>query len=76
MLDLEVESTDPDALCTPFAQQSRGRQSALVMLGTLRRGPAHVPGGELMAKPYHYGPLIRKIEELLDATSQLSGPGG
>ena len=76
VLDLEVESAGPEALCRPFARQSREHQSFLVMLGTLRRGPSGLTGGELVAKPYHYGPLIRKIEELLDATSQLSGRGG
>jgi CheY-like chemotaxis protein len=38
----------------------------LVVLGSLRgrRGP--MPNGEFVAKPYHYGPLIRRIEELLE----------
>jgi DNA-binding response OmpR family regulator len=45
----------------------------IVILGTLRKPQAHnSPGvhdspGEIVAKPYHYGPLIRKIDALLAA---------
>jgi CheY-like chemotaxis protein len=37
----------------------------LVVLGTVRQ--AGLPTGQFLAKPYHYAPLIRKIEELLDS---------
>ena len=45
-------------------------QPRLVLLGSLRRQADRLPGGEFMAKPYHYGPLIRRIEELLDNTRE------
>jgi CheY-like chemotaxis protein len=44
----------------------------LVLLGSLRDYRRRLAGGEFVSKPYHYGPLIRKIEELLD-DSQDSG---
>ncbi len=37
----------------------------LVLLGNLRGWRELMPDGEFVSKPYHYGPLIRKIEELL-----------
>ena len=40
-------------------------QPRLVLLGNLRGSPDRLPEGEFVSKPYHYGPLIRKIEELL-----------
>ncbi len=65
VLDLEVEGARrPDNPSAPFAEQSRSDHARLVLLGSLRRG-APPADGEFVAKPYHYGPLIRKIEELL-----------
>jgi DNA-binding NtrC family response regulator len=64
VLDLEVKGGGADRLPARFAEQSPPEGQRLVLLGSLRRGkPA--PRGEFVAKPYHYGPLIRKIEELL-----------
>ena len=69
VLDLELDTADPAALSAPFAEQSRTDRAPLVLLGTLRRQqPAD--DGEFVAKPYHYGPLIRKIEELLETASR------
>ena len=48
-------------------------QTRFVLLGSLRRQGNGLPGGEFVAKPYHYGLLIRKIEELLDNIRE-SGP--
>jgi DNA-binding NtrC family response regulator len=42
--------------------------ATVLFLGTLRRQCPPSPQGEFMAKPYHYGPLICKIEELLKST--------
>jgi DNA-binding response OmpR family regulator len=38
----------------------------IVILGTLRESRNH-PGEQIIAKPYHYGALIRKIDDLLAA---------
>jgi DNA-binding response OmpR family regulator len=75
VLDLEPEDSDPNGLSARFAQQSRRDQTRLIMLGSLRRDhlrrcPADLPEGEFVPKPYHYGPLIRRIEELLGTTPQ------
>jgi len=68
VLDLELDDANPESLCE-FADHSR-TPPPLVMLGSIRRGQTGLPDGEFVAKPYHYGPLIRRIEELLDTTSK------
>jgi len=50
--------------------QNTSYQPRLVLLGNLRRWRERLPNGEFVAKPYHYGPLIRKIEELLAGNGQ------
>lgn len=70
VLGLEAAAGEADEVCEPFAAQSRESQSALVVLGSIRRDCPHPPGGEFIAKPYHYGPLVRKIEELLLGASR------
>ena len=68
VLDLEVEDAGGDARdenpSAPFVEHSRSDHVGLVLLGSLRRGAPPVDG-EFVAKPYHYGSLIRRIEELL-----------
>ena len=66
VLDLELDDGEPERLAAPFVSQSRVEGTSLVMLGTLRRGRSGLPPGEFVPKPYHYGPLIRRIEEILD----------
>lgn len=70
VLDLELDEADPGSFCGAFAQQSQADRSDLVMLGSVRRAMGDPPEGEFVAKPYHYGPLIRRIEELLDTNPQ------
>jgi CheY-like chemotaxis protein len=66
VLDLEIEGGTPDDIASQFAQQTRSGVTSLVLLGGVRR-PQPLPQGEYIAKPYHYAPLIRKIEEILSA---------
>ncbi|HUT12204.1 MAG TPA: response regulator [Thermoguttaceae bacterium] len=65
VLDLELDDAGSEDLPGGFAEQSCRDHIPLVMLGTVRRDAKSPPEGEFVAKPYHYGPLIRKIEELL-----------
>ena len=39
----------------------------IVILGTVREARKRLPGGQFVPKPYHYGQLINKIEDLLAA---------
>ena len=74
VLDLEVEPHAMARLADRFAHESRREETPLVLLGEARRRDS-LPPGERVAKPYHYAPLIRKIEELLDGARQLSAAG-
>jgi len=75
VLDLEIDDSAPEEVCEPFTRHAQGHQTPMVFLGSLRC-PAHAAkngqSGEFVSKPYHYGPLIRKIEELLSASGQPS----
>ena len=84
VLDLEIDDMPadgfsgcgagvPPADCrageTP-SPQTAPYEPRLILLGSLRRQGNNLPGGEFVAKPYHYGLLIRRIEELLDNTRE------
>ncbi len=64
VLDLELDDSGGEELSLPLAAQSRAQGVRLVLLGTVHRRQT-LPAGEFVAKPYHYRPLIRRIEELL-----------
>ncbi len=70
VLDAEVDDSGPEAVCAPFARQSQADRTALVILGGLCRRDRGSTDGEFVPKPYHYGPLVRKIEALLSAAGQ------
>lgn len=56
----------PDNLATrELALLASRSDIPIVVLGTVRRGFKPLTDGDLVAKPYHYAPLIRKIEGLL-----------
>ncbi len=72
VLDLEIESCDLDDVADSFAEHSQVDHASLVILGKLKRQkPLHQ--GEYVAKPYHYAPLIRRIEEILSASPEKIG---
>lgn len=66
VLDVEEDVGSPEELCAPFTRSTEAAVPRLVVLGSLRTGSLSPDTGEIVAKPYHYAPLIRKIEELLD----------
>lgn len=69
VLDLEAVSGDDPALRVGFGDESRRQQTPMVVLGNLRQGSLDIPARQVIPKPYHYGPLIRRIEELLAENS-------
>ena len=66
VLDLELEGAGLEDLSAPFAAGCGAERPSLIMLGNIRRSDSPLPRGEFVPKPYHYAPLIRRIEELLD----------
>jgi DNA-binding response OmpR family regulator len=69
VLDADLETSWPESLAHGYQEQSARNHSSLLLLGTLRRQRG-LPAGEFVAKPYHYAPLIRKIEQLLEQAQQ------
>lgn len=81
VLDLEMDDSPAEQFATPDCDsgavhtepqagatldpQSQAYQPRMILLGNLRGWRDRLPEGEFVRKPYHYGPLIRRIEELL-----------
>lgn len=65
VLDLEIDDVNLEGSTPTFWAGREDNNVPIILLGTLRRNRPHIPGSEFVSKPYHYGPLIRRIEELL-----------
>ena len=71
VLDLEVDEGDSAELQDAFEDESRRNETSLVVLGRIKGANRSDDGGNpheprhIIEKPYHYGPLIRTIEQLL-----------
>jgi CheY-like chemotaxis protein len=63
VLDLESQSADDEALRDAYDRQSTATDSALVIIGKARRYQ-RLPAGQMLAKPYHFAPLVHTIEQL------------
>jgi DNA-binding NarL/FixJ family response regulator len=63
VLDLEAQSADDETLRDAYDLQSSANDSALVIIGKARRYH-HLPAEQVLAKPYHFGPLVHTIEQL------------
>jgi DNA-binding response OmpR family regulator len=68
-LDLIVVDNDAPPACgesnARLAAAAARKDVPIVVVGTARRRVSPLPTDEFVAKPYHYGALIRRIEELL-----------
>ncbi|MBX9790556.1 MAG: response regulator [Pirellulales bacterium] len=65
VVDLELENGAPQQVSASFAATSHDQHTPLILIGTARVRRTAPPGGAFLQKPYHYAPLIRKIEQLL-----------
>jgi len=70
VLDMELQSSTDGESSDGLARETHARRKPLLMLGSLRAAAISPPPGQIVSKPYHYAPLIRKIEELLGAARQ------
>jgi two-component system response regulator MprA len=66
VLDLEKDDGLPRLACQALQAAAQRRDTPIVILGTAHR--AFAGGGvHWVSKPYHFGPLVRRIESLLRA---------
>jgi CheY-like chemotaxis protein len=73
VLDLEAATADDALVRAAFESELADHRAELVILGNLRR--SDVTSDQcLVRKPYHYGPLIRKIEQLIEHSANLWPP--
>ena len=72
VLDIEAENAGPDDFVAPLLEEARTTSTRLVLLGSVRRETSRSTSDEFVAKPYHYAPLIRKIEALLSEAPSTS----
>ena len=66
LLDLESVPSDRHDLRKNYDEAARRENAPLILVARSRRDPAAAGGQHVVSKPYHYAPLIRKIEELLE----------
>lgn len=65
VFDVDATEADDEVLQHRLETQSRCEQSDLVILGRARFLP-DVPRDRVIAKPYHFAPLIHKIEQIVE----------
>jgi CheY-like chemotaxis protein len=71
---LDVDSIPEHARqASDFALATREFGQRMIVLGTLRKQRDRFAEGSFVSKPYHYAPLIRTIEALLDQRSAGEG---
>ena len=76
VLDLETVPGADAETRAGFGAQSRHDHTSLVMLASARRDTVGLPVGSVVAKPYHYGPLVRTIEQLLQGSTPAGDRSG
>jgi hypothetical protein len=65
VVDLEeTHDADESDTCAQYEQECRRQQAALLVLGVAGAAASGLGDEQVVSKPYHYGPLIRKIEQL------------
>jgi DNA-binding NtrC family response regulator len=74
LIVLDMETCDPAPAAWAHLDETPAPpyEPQLILLGSVRGWRNSPREGEFMAKPYHYGPLVRRIEELL--STQEPGP--
>ena len=70
VLDLEVDAGGTADMAAYFEEVVRDHSTPILLLGSVRRKQQAGHDAKFVAKPYHYAPLILKIEQLLDNVQQ------
>ena len=67
VFDADSDPTTSGAPSNDLREAADRSHTPIVILGKLRQLHGQFEAGQFVAKPYHYGPLIRKIDCLLAA---------
>ena len=67
VLDADCDRSSTGAAMHDLEAAAACSATPIVILGTVRDARTRLPGGQIVAKHYHYGPLIDRIENLLAA---------
>lgn len=67
VFDAESDRTDTGRGIDDLKAAASRNGTPIVILGTVRSAKNQAPSGQFVPKPYHYGQLIHKIEDLLAA---------
>lgn len=63
IIDLELEKIDPRIALEQFVQEANSNDSQILILGSVRLESDEET--EFIQKPCHFGPLLRKIDQLI-----------
>jgi DNA-binding response OmpR family regulator len=67
VLDAESDQSPGGEPTNVLCEAAARTDTPIVILGKIRQADGEFASGQFVAKPYHYGPLIRKIDDLLAA---------
>jgi CheY-like chemotaxis protein len=67
VFDAESDRSPTGAASDNLRQAASLSDTPIVILGKIHRHAPEFPAGQIVAKPYHYEQLIRKIDDLLAA---------
>lgn len=67
VFDAESDHSDSHEATDRVISAANDSETPIIVLGSVRRDKIRIRDGQIVAKPYHYGPLIRTIDGLLAA---------
>lgn len=65
VLDLDSDPSEGQQAARELSERADLRDTPIVVLGAVNQESTWTSGGEFVPKPYHYGPLLRRIESML-----------
>ena len=67
VLDIEAESAEDESVRQQYESESENHDARLIVIGRFSCYDSMLPRDRVVAKPYHFAPLLRTIENLLGA---------
>ena len=77
LIVLDVEALEEESMTSCHNFDGHRGNTPLLILGTVQRDRlplTNSPGTEFISKPYHFAPLVRKIEGLLQESQESHRP--